>query len=769
MAFVSSLAIYLLSSGTVRGKLISDGRQITAAFATQSTLALLYQSAENAHDAARATLAFPEVHGIAVYDLSYDPLLMVGDKNIAPTLPGPQWPRTLQLERETAQAWYFVAPVYSRMDSNTEDDSPFEPLPPQPELIGFVRVALGKGTLQRVAADILRGNLLVSVTLALMLLLLLMAITKRMTLPLQELAARMKRAEGGEKGVRAEVRGPEDITDMENAFNAMMDVLEKRERELKDARDVAIESARIKGEFVANVSHELRTPMNGILGMLELLGGIGVDREVREYLDTARTSAESLLELINELLDFARIEAGRLKLHIEDFDLREILEDVLQLLAGQAQRKGLDIGYLMEPAIRTQLRGDSTRLRQILINLIGNAVKFTDAGEIGIAVRQQRQAENSRWLRFEVRDTGIGVAREASGRIFESFSQADGSTTRRYGGTGLGLAICRELVDLMGGELGLESELGVGSTFWFVVPFEEAARAAPREDAVGRDLNGLHVLIVDDSSVSRRFLETTLRAWGTHCSSVADETQALEMLRSAAQRGQPYDLALVDQSMCGLESRRFVHCVREEEAIARVPIILMIDCWQSNAGEAETPQVTSYVRKPVRESVLYENIRAIVQPQPRSARGAAVLKSDIEPPPVAGYVLVAEDNRVNQHVAQAMLGRMGCRVDLVADGEQAVEAVDQGSYDLVFMDCNMPRVDGYEATARIRALEGIKSQVPIIALTANVREDDSERCILAGMDDYLPKPLNLQALREKLQCWLAPQDVEAQRRKPKFV
>ncbi len=758
LALVSSIAISSLSSQTVRAKLVEQGRQVAETFAAQSTLALLYQSPDNARNAAQTTLAFPDIQGIAIYDPEHRVLLSEGDVAVPPDGSGRAWPREVQLEQETRHAWYFVAPVYVGQDDTDQDESPFVTQAPVPELVGFVRVVMGKDTLKTMASDILRGNLVISVVLAAVLLLLLLGITTRMTRPLKALAESMHRAELGEKHVRAEMGGPQDIVNMETAFNTMMAVLEAREQELERTRDAALESARIKAEFAANVSHELRTPLNGVLGMLELLQDMGLTPQQREYAEVARSSGESLLALINNILDFSRIDSGKLRLNRVDYSLRGILDNVVELLARQAQRKELDLGYIIAPDVPAILRGDPDRIRQLLFNLVGNAVKFTEQGQVAIEVHALEP--DSVLLRFEVKDTGIGIPRDAQERIFEAFAQADGSMTRRYGGTGLGLAICRQLVDLMGGEIGVDSEPGTGSTFWFVLRMEQSSRASEAPGIEGTALAGLRVLIADDSAVNCSFLAHAFSAWGTYHDSAANGLEALKKLRLAAEQGRPYDIAIVDQSLSGIKGTDLARQIAEDPTGSQVRVVLMSN-QQLDREEPFPVGVADRIEKPLGESSIYECLATVMKqpaegvPKPRPAT------TDEAAVHLGSRILIVEDNRANQQVAVGMLERLGCTVDTVANGSEGLDAVARRPYGLVLMDCQMPQMDGYEATRRIRALETGIPRLPIVAMTAHVRRDDGDRCLAAGMDDYLVKPLKLDTLREKLQRWLPAQRAES--------
>ncbi|MGR6034427.1 MAG: EAL domain-containing protein [Candidatus Nitrosoglobus sp.] len=757
LALVSSLAISTLSSNTARSMLLDQGRHITETFAAQSTLALLYQSADNARDIAQATLNFPDIKGVAIYDPEYQVLFSKGQDIL---LPGNflQWPKMPTLEQETEDAWYFVAPVYTHRSSATLDDSPFVAKPPKPELIGFVQVVMGKGTLKTLAEGILRGNLLISVTLAAVLLLFLLIITARMTTPLKNLAEKMKQAELSGRQVRAEVHGPKDIMDMEIAFNTMMAVLETREQELKRACDAALESARIQGEFAANVSHEIRTPLNGVLGMLELLRNMELTPKQRGYVKAACSSGEILLELISNILDFSRIGSGKLRLDPTDFYLQEVLDDVMGLLAGQAQRKSLDLGYVIAENVPRFLRGDVARIRQILINLTGNAIKFTEQGEVSIEIRVVERLTEKLLLHFEVRDTGIGIPIEAQKRVFEAFSQADSSTTRKYGGTGLGLAICRQLVDLMGGEIGVESECGNGSAFWFTAPLEEAVAPKEQYNFINTaDMGGLRLLIVDNSIISCRFLAQTFSSWGVDYSNAKSGLQAIQMLRDAAATNRAYDFILMDEHIPTMKGGELVREITEDPIIGQVKIILMGRQRQPVSDMSPLLSEVSYIAKPVQQSTLYNCIiTAMSQAEKIESEFTPAVYTEKLSSFLGYHILVVEDNAVNQQVAIGMLERFGCRIEIAANGKEALKAIAHKHYDLVLMDCHMPQMDGYETTRRIRVLEAGKEGIPIIAMTANVGEGDIDKCLSAGMDDYLPKPLRLSSLQDKLQCWLRP-------------
>lgn len=593
------------SSRQIRANQILQGQRIASSLASQSRLALIFGSSENVDEAVTATLSFPDVIRIELYHAD-GRLLMA--RGLSQTSGQPSPPivasRETYLESEDDTGWRFVAPVLTQSGS----DSPFEMTERKEMVLGFVRVSQSKATLTRLMREVFLVNFVTGLLFAIVFLVALRVLVRRLTRPLVHLSETMARAEAGESGLRAKLSGPRDLSHMAHAFNSMMTALEEREAELRTARDSALRFAKLKADFAATVSHEIRTPLNGVIGTLDMLKTGPMPRDQRQLLDLAWDSSQYLLELINNILDFSRLEAGRMEAERSDFELAPLIDSTLNVFQAQAASKGIDLVTTLAPTIPPRLLGDPARIRQILTNLLGNAIKFTEHGQVVVSVNLSSSGD----LLFNITDTGIGIASEHLESIFDSFTQADTSTTRRFGGSGLGLAICKQLVHMLDGQIGVESELGRGSRFWFTIPCIPAAPAVVKATASSAE------------SVSQR-----------------------------------------------------------------------------------------------------------------------------------GHVLIVEDNQTNRVVASGMLRLLGCTSDFAENGAEAITAWQKGGWDLILMDCNMPITDGYQATAAIRQQESTTGQrIPIIAMTANTQAVDIEKCLAAGMDDHLAKPLTLQALSAKLQRWL---------------
>ncbi len=736
------------ASRRVESYLVQQGVHIADNLARQSTLAALYQSAENARDGVTATLAFPDVLHVEIRDSNDQVLLSLdkpGNKLRSAVHGHHKAPRGAALEAESDNEWYFGAPIYS---SRTAEDSPFDLSERRQHLLGHVHVVLGKDTLHQLVTSLFVGNLAITLSFALVLLAIMRMLTWRMIRPLNELSLLMGRAEGGESGMRAVPDGPRDIIDMAQAFNKMMHVLEQRETELKRSRDDALRSALMKAQFAAMVSHEVRTPLNGVVGMLDLLKEMQLTRPQQECVDIAWNSSHTLIELINDILDFSKMEAGKLELDEVEFDLHELIEEVIELLARQAQQKGLELGYLVEDNVPPRICGDSLRLRQVLTNLVGNAVKFTERGEVAIRVSATAAGDEGRLsLRFDVIDTGIGMDAALVSHVFESFTQAERSTSRKYGGTGLGLAISKHLVELMGGEIHILSQIGLGSTFGFTV----ACRAGSTIDAVWDALAwpGVRALIVEESRIVRGFLEQSLMQSGIACDAVAGGAEAMARL---VEHDAQYELVVMDVGMVDEHGEELARRIRAMPAWSGLRMLLL-DRY-SRSTEQRKSQQEICIEKPLRLDQLRDALRYLLA----NDRSATVSLPAPEREMVEARelrVLVVEDNRTNQMVAAGMLTINGCQCEFAANGREAVEVVRHRRFDLILMDCNMPEMDGYEATVHIRNFEdGLRRRTPIVAMTANTQQGDAEKCLAAGMDDYLAKPITLVDVRSKLERWL---------------
>ena len=535
--------------------------------------------------------------------------------------------------------------------------------------------------------------------------------------------------------------------------------LKRSNLDLAEAKSRAEDAARTKAAFLAMMSHEIRTPMNGVLGMLGLVLDSDLAGKQREWAAIAFKSAKTLLVILNDVLDSSKIEAGKLELEFVDFEVRAMLEEATDLLAERAQSKGLELVCLVHPSVPDFLRGDPGRLRQIILNLAGNAIKFTDKGEVVIRAALDSSAADEATVRFEVSDTGTGIPLEAQKQLFQPFAQVDASISRRYGGTGLGLSICRQLVDLMGGTIGLQSTVGGGSTFSFTARLQHASA---QDMPARRDLTGLRALIIDDSAASRAMFVDAIAKFGMQSAQAEHGEEAMLLLREAAARGEPFDVALVDIVLPGMDGFELARLINADAALQATRLVLVTA--QGQKGHArQTQQVgaSAYLTKPVHESALYDCIAAV------TARSGTNPGTNGSPAPLItrhvlsaaqarrrGRVLVVEDQEVNQMLAVELLERWGFRADVVDNGLEALAAMGRTEYGLVLMDCQMPGMDGFEATQAIRRAEPAGRRVPIIAMTANAMVGDRERCLEAGMDDYISKPIDPVKVFDTIKRWL---------------
>jgi signal transduction histidine kinase/DNA-binding NarL/FixJ family response regulator/HPt (histidine-containing phosphotransfer) domain-containing protein len=610
--------------------------------------------------------------------------------------------------------------------------------------------------------------------------------------PLSNLSVAMRAIETEKQySQRVKRTGDDEVGQLIGSFNAMLEQIELRDKklrahrneleqqvqartqelvqtnaslwqavsELEDAKTKAEAANKAKSEFLATVSHEVRTPLNGVLGTTEVLLNTDLSERQRRFGQIIHGSAKTLLSIINNILDFSKIEAGKIELEMVAFDARNIVEEVQDLFNEMAEKKGLRFGSHVAPHLPRRLTGDAGRLRQVLTNLVGNAIKFTERGEVMIYIRPDEIGADSMRLRVEVRDTGIGVPPEAQRKIFESFAQADQSTTRRYGGTGLGLAIAKQLTTMMGGEIGVDSKPGEGSTFWFTVSLGITSEEA--EDPKRKLLSGIRALVVDGTGSSREAFSAQLASLGISSRGIDGEDEALSLLQLAGRVGRRFDVAFIDPAELR-DPTWLIREVRKDTAIAQTRIILLESRLTTDEGAADPFGDVERLLKPVRQSALYDCLSATIHAKAAPTETAAPTAPQLDS--FTARILIAEDNPVNREVAGEALRQLGCQVDSADDGQQAITRWEASRYDVILMDCHMPNMDGIEAAKIIRVREATdgRSRTPILALTANARGEDYERCIAAGMDDYLTKPLTLDELRTALDRWVGRRAAHAE-------
>ncbi len=589
--------------------------------------------------------------------------------------------------------------------------------------------------------------------------------------------------------VRVEKTTYDELGTLMDGFNEMLEQIQVRDERLANYSEeleqkVALRTQELKNivgelqlankaksQFLANMSHEIRTPLNGVLGMAELLFNTIKDQKHRHYAETIRNSSVALLSVINDILDFSKIEAGQMELHITPFSLSRTVYDVVELFTENAHCKDTEIICLVHDNVPAGVAGDADRIRQSLSNLINNAVKFTEQGTIVVTVSKEEEDVNPCLIRFEVKDTGIGIAPEALSRIFDRFTQADSSMTRKYGGTGLGLTIAKQLAEIMGGTIGASSETGVGSTFWFTARLQiQDTDTAYDDDIIGQLLKDKHFMIVDDNSINLKVIRHQMASWGACCTTATSGEEALALIHQSTHEP-PYHAAVLDMMMPGMDGFELASSIRNIPACNDMPLMMLTSLnSQVNDDMVNKSGISCCLTKPVRESSLYNSlVNLLLHGTLSCSTLSEPASSQDTDQKLTGYILIVEDNIVNQEVTVAMLETFGCRVDVAENGQEAIAAWQRTEYDLILMDGQMPIMDGYEATRQIREYEAaatgdLHKHIAIVALTGHAMQDDCEKCLSAGMDDYLAKPFGIKQLRDVLERNLTTLEVQSKPR-----
>ncbi|RLA41262.1 MAG: diguanylate phosphodiesterase [Gammaproteobacteria bacterium] len=749
MSTLVSFAVGRTSNDILKKQMRAQGMQITQTFARQSKLALLYQSEYAALDAVKSIAGFPDIEVIELKAADGTVLYRIRDIDRPTAEPVIHNNSTIDIYEDEIE-WVFSAPVFSDANFDEELTDIYQEAEGVNTLLGYVTLSMSKKTLHLMQQKTYQISFIVAFVIAVLIIIVLYRISKRITKPVEQLALVMAQAEEGNTSIRATLEGQPDVAKMQHAFNTMMDGIEHREEDLKTAHDKALETARVKGEFVANVTHELRTPLNAVLGMMDLLSETRLNARQAEYIDIAKNSGENLLDLIEDILDFAKMESGNMDVNLKEVDIRDLAEEVIQLLSPQALRKKLNVGYDIEDhAASCLVPIDTTKVRQVLINLLGNAIKFTDSGEVFLRVRYKRGPQPE--VEFEVRDTGIGITEKSQLTIFDAFTQADSSTTKAYTGTGLGLTICKQIVELMNGDITLHSLPGKGSTFTFNIPVEHITSDSHLNTGLSLD-EQKYALLITSSTIIRLFTSSTIQNNDYLCITTGSLRAAQLEISRLEKADISFEFIIIDEELYYLNEVEFQPLLSMLASHHKATIAILVNPYRSLQLEAHRFLT---IEKPLLRSS-FDQLINIKDSNIADNSQQRTIRSTSQPSTqeLNKYILIVDDNRVNQQVAREMLNKLGYRSDIAINGQDAVSKVMRQNYDLILMDCNMPVMDGFEATQEIRKLKN-NAHLPIIAMSANTSDADKDKYLHAGMNSSIGKPLRLNKLRDELIAWIS--------------
>ncbi len=748
MVLSVSIGTSILINKSLTNSFYQNGMHIAAVLAEQSALPVLLGSPEGARQALEVVLAFPSVTQVAIYEANNSLLAQSGEIFAWKTqiLDRKGSNELAFLEHDSRKYWQFLSPVYS--DSAEPELEDLEANRKQEKEIGVVRVLISKDELYSARNNIILGNIFVSLLLASVLALALNGLSGALTKPLGVFVDTMiAGARGEETNLRVDLSGSKEIRQLSNAFNSMMQVLDERELELATARDQALDSAKLKAEFAANVSHEIRTPLNGILGTLNLLRDADLNTDQQELISLAESSSEALMILINDILDFSRLSLDQSSLINTEFDLHQLLEELVFLHAQSADATKIDVLLCFEVDLPYLVESDPNKLRQLLNNLINNAVKFTDSGSVTIAARKETDAEGKLWIRLSVSDSGIGISEKDLRTIFMPYAQSDGSMSRKYSGTGLGLAISDKLAELLHGDIGVFSEPGVGSEFYVRIPFSYRAHYSSERFSIPSGFS--ESIVVYGSTEPIREACKNLCDLHHLQSTIFSELSSLEEHLSQADmfEGSPLLMFYLSANDDPLFLWDALEGLIERYSVEAIVIS------REKMEQRFVGQNVSFFRPPLRDSVLKATtLRGVNGDEGESGAKSARYSNTLF---ASSTVLLVEDNIVNQRVAKAMLEKLGCNVVVAENGIEALEQAERNDFNLIYMDCQLPRMNGYDATRAIRRLVGKNRHVPIIAMTANVGQQDRAHCFDAGMNDFLGKPLRLDDIAAVTVKWIS--------------